>query len=81
MIDQLASTLSLARMMRMGLSGLRAEVDTAQLRLILDTLIDLGTPQSTRALDAAAQKAVGDHIAHVELEQRFAAEDAERAKV
>lgn len=81
MIDELASTISLARAMRMSLSGLRTEVDTAQLRLILDTLIDYGTPAQTKALGVAAEKAVEDHIGKVELEQRFAAEDAERARV
>jgi hypothetical protein len=82
MIDELASTLSLARAMRMSLGArLMCEVQTAQLRLILDTFIDFGTPREAKALGAAAEKAVEDHIGKVELEQRFAAEDAERAKV
>ena len=68
--------------MRMSLGpDLMTQVQTAQLRLILDTFIDFGTPSQTKALGVAAEKAVSDHIGKVELEQRFAAEDAERAKV
>jgi hypothetical protein len=82
MIDHLASTVALAKTMRMALGAdVQTSVDTAQLRLVLDTLIDVGTPVESERLGMAAAKAVSDHVAEVEIQQRFAAEDQERARV
>jgi len=56
--DQVASVLSLARRVRDGIDTRRltTEVQSAELRLLLDTLIMLGTPKSVdRTADVQAR--------------------------
>lgn len=58
--DKLASTMSLARMLRQGLDGCAVEtkIQTSTLALLLDTLIDLGVAQPAIRHDENLRKTV-----------------------
>ena len=58
--DQVASVVSLARVMRSGLdaSRVKTEVDTRQLMLILDTLIENSQPVTHDKMSEAAGRTV-----------------------
>ena len=83
MIDQNANIVSLARQMRMDLdpAALKTEVQTATLITVLEWVMDFGRSDATRAVAESAGKAVREHVAKVETEQRWVKEDNNRARV
>lgn len=60
MHDRIATTVNLAKSIRMGLdkSTIETPVQTETLRLLLDTLIDLGTPPAVQKVAEGASRTV-----------------------
>lgn len=71
MHDQLASTMALARSMLMGINPEHENtlVRTASLKLLLDTLVELGTSAPTRSMNSDARRTVAGHLATFEAEK------------
>lgn len=63
--NQVASVLALARNMRDGIdpSKVTTPVQTASLRLVIDTLLELGQPEHHAKHNEAAQRTVAEMIA------------------
>jgi hypothetical protein len=60
--DEIASIVALARNVRDGLSGEKSTINTATLKLLLDTLIDLGASPFGRRVAEDAQRAVAGQM-------------------
>lgn len=67
MIDRTASAVNLARSMLSTLDRSRLEtpVQTETLRMLLETIVDLGTPAQTRKVGDAATREVMGRVAKV----------------
>lgn len=64
-IDHIGSMVNLARqrLMDLDLKTLKTEIGTHELKVLLETLISLGTPEAPKIMDAEARKTVAERIA------------------